>query len=65
VFDGNSLTLVVRSDFAFEVSHEVGFLADTTAARVKGRFSVAWPMGVNKTMRSYKIVAEAPAKAGR
>ena len=57
VYDGVSMRLIVRNDFAFEASPFPEFKSDLTTARVKGRFSVSWPSGPNKSMRKFTIAA--------
>jgi HK97 family phage major capsid protein len=57
VYDALTMRLIVRNDFAFEASTFPEFTSDLTTARVKGRFSVSWPSGPNKSMRAFKIVA--------
>jgi HK97 family phage major capsid protein len=60
VYDAVTMRLIVRNDFAFEVSPFPEFTSDLTTARVKGRFSVSWPSGPNKSMRAFKILAIGP-----
>jgi HK97 family phage major capsid protein len=56
VYDAVTMRLIIRNDFSFEVSPYPEFTSDLTTARVKGRFSVSWPSGPNKSMRAFKIV---------
>lgn len=60
VYDGVSMRLIVRNDFAFEASPYPEFTSDVTTARVKGRFSVSWPSGPAKSMRKFNIAAITP-----
>jgi HK97 family phage major capsid protein len=55
VYDATTMRLIVRNDFAFEVSDLPEFKADLTTARVKGRFAVSWPSGPEKSMRKFAI----------
>jgi HK97 family phage major capsid protein len=57
VYDANTMRLIVRNDFAFEVSEFPEFKNDLATARVKGRFSVSWPSGPAKSMRAFTIAA--------
>jgi HK97 family phage major capsid protein len=54
VYDSKRVLLVVRSDFAVEMSSDAGFSSDVTMFRVRGRFGVAVPVA-GKSVRKLTV----------
>ena len=56
VYDSTMVRLVVRADFAFEVSDQAEFKSDLFDGPRKGRFSVSAPVPA-KSLRQFSITA--------
>jgi HK97 family phage major capsid protein len=64
VYDQSRSWLVVRQDFAVELSRDYAFASDSVAVRVRGRFAVGIP-AINKTIRKVTVAGAAPTDAGQ
>ncbi len=62
VIDATRTFLVVRSDFAVDISGDYAFRQDAQAIRIRGRFAIGVP-SVDKALR--KVTVTEPARAAR
>jgi hypothetical protein len=64
VYDKTRAYLIVRNDFAVELSRDYAFNADSVAVRVRGRFAVGIP-AIQKTIRKVTVAGAAPTDVER